>query len=181
MSNFKDDDYVKEFICRTQMNYLRVQNFITHDNEKRISDLKQIMDYNEFEHQEYYEVTQLINSFLGLLVFPKEKYFKFLSGRENDFHNVPTLKKAIGKDKGYKNTYNEDKCERNIIKHLRNAVCHDRLMIHPLSHNKSTEITAIQFDDMSIKNLKYCFSLVIQIKDLETILFELSQYFVVSR
>ena len=43
MSNFKDDDYVKEFICRTQMNYFMIQNLIGHDKETEISHLKEIM------------------------------------------------------------------------------------------------------------------------------------------
>lgn len=79
MSNFKDDDYVKEFICRTQMNYFMIQKLAGHNKEAKISYLKKVMSANEFEYQKCYEVTQLINSFLGLLVFPKEKYFNYLS------------------------------------------------------------------------------------------------------
>ena len=82
MSNFKDDDYVKEFICRTQMNYFMIQKLAGHNKEAKISYLKKVMTANEFEYQKCYEVTQLINSFLGLLVFPKEKYFNYLSNRK---------------------------------------------------------------------------------------------------
>lgn len=179
MSNFKDDDYVKEFICRTQMNYFKIQNLVGYNKEAEISYLKEIMLANEFEYQNYYEVTQLINSFLGLLVFPKEKYFNFLSNRENDFQNVPTLKRVTDKTyKGFISTYREIRCERTIIKHLRNAVCHDRLMIHPLNHNVSTEIQAIQFEDEDIRDGHGAkFSLIIDINDLEKILLELDQWF----
>ena len=180
MSNFKDDDYVKEFICRTQMNYFRIQNLVGQNKEIEISYLKEIMSANEFEYQNYYEVTQLINSFLGLLVFPKEKYFNFLSNRKNNFSNVPTLKRLTDKthNKDYISTYREIRCERNVIKHLRNAVCHDHLMIHPLTHSTSTEITAIQFEDENIKEgYKARFSLIIDINDLEKILLELDQCF----
>lgn len=180
MSNFKDDDYVKEFICRTQINYFMIQNLIGHDKETEIIHLKEIMANNEFAYQKCYEVTQLINSFLGLLVFPKEKYFNFLSNRKNNFSNVPTLKRLTDKtyNKVYISTYRETRCERNVIKHLRNAVCHDRLMIHPLTHNASTEIKAIQFEDEDIReDHKGKFSLIINIDDLEKILLELDQCF----
>lgn len=40
MSNFKDDDYVKEFICRTQMNYFMIQKLAGHNKNKEISCLK---------------------------------------------------------------------------------------------------------------------------------------------
>ena len=180
MSNFKDDDYVKEFICRTDMNYFMIQKLAGHNKEAKISYLKKVMSANEFEYQKCYEVTQLINSFLGLLVFPKEKYFNYLSNRKNNFQNVPTLKRLTNKtyNENYKNTYKENNCERNVIKHLRNAVCHDRLMIHPLTHNASTEIKAIQFEDEDIReDHKGKFSLIINIDDLEKILLELDQCF----
>lgn len=180
MSNFKDDDYVKEFICRTQMNYFMIQNLIGHDKETEISHLKEIMANNEFEYQKCYEVTQLINSFLGLLVFPKEKYFNFLSRKNNDFTHTPTLKKLANKsiNKNYINTYKDNRCERNVIRHLRNAVCHRRLTIYPLTHNKSTEIQKIKFEDISTqKGYEGEFSLIINIDDLEKIVLELNRCF----
>ena len=42
MSNFKDDDYVKEFICRTQMNYFMIQKLAGHNKEAKISYLKKV-------------------------------------------------------------------------------------------------------------------------------------------
>lgn len=50
MSNFKDDDYVKEFICRTQMNYFMIQKLAGHNKEAKISYLKKVMSANEFEY-----------------------------------------------------------------------------------------------------------------------------------
>lgn len=61
------------------MNYFMIQKLAGHNKEAKISYLKKVMSANEFEYQKCYEVTQLINSFLGLLVFPKEKYFNYLS------------------------------------------------------------------------------------------------------
>lgn len=180
MSNFKDDDYVKEFICRTQMNYFMIQKLAGHNKNKEISCLKGIMFANEFECQKCYEVTQLINSFLGLLVFPKEKYFNFLSCKENDFTHVPILKNLVNKtyDEFYNNTYKENICERNVIRHLRNAVCHRRLTIYPLTHSKSAEIQKIKFEDVSTqKGYEGEFSLIINIDDLEKIVLELDQCF----
>ena len=180
MSNFKDDDYVKEFICRTQMNYFMIQKLAGHNKNKEISCLKKIMFANEFEYQKCYEITQLINSFLGLLVFPKEKYFNFLSSKNNDFTHTSTLKKLTNKtyDENYENTYKENNCERNVIRHLRNAVCHRRLTIYPLTHNKSTEIQKIKFEDVSTqKGYEGEFSLIINIDDLEKIVLELNRCF----
>ena len=59
-----------------------IQKLAGHNKEAKISYLKKVMTANEFEYQKCYEVTQLINSFLGLLVFPKEKYFNYLSNRK---------------------------------------------------------------------------------------------------
>lgn len=162
------------------MNYFMIQKLIGHDKETEISRLKEIMSTNEFECQNYYEVTQLINSFLGLLVFPKEKYFNSLSYKKNDFTHVSTLKNLANKsiNEEYINTYKESRCERNVIRHLRNAVCHRRLTIYPLTHNKSTEIQKIQFEDVSTqKGYEGEFSLIINIDDLEKILLELNQCF----
>lgn len=180
MSNFKDDDYVKEFICRTQMNYFMIQKITGHNKETEISCLKEIMVANEFEYQKCYEVTQLINSFLGLLVFPKEQYFNSLSCKKNDFTHVLTLKSLVNKttNKDYINTYDETICERNIVKHLRNAVCHNRLMIHSSEYVRSAEITSIQFEDEDVRDgHKGNFSLIINIGDLEKILLELNRCF----
>lgn len=162
------------------MNYFMIQKLTGRNKEAKISYLKKVMFANEFEYQKCYEVTQLINSFLGLLVFPKEKYFNFLSRKNNDFTHTPTLKKLTNKtyNKNYESTYKENNCERNVIRHLRNAVCHRRLTIYPLTHNKSTEIQKIKFEDISTqKGYEGKFSLIINIDDLEKIVLELNRCF----
>ena len=51
-------------------------------------------------------------------------------------------------------------------------------MIHPLTHNASTEIKAIQFEDEDIReDHKGKFSLIINIDDLEKILLEFRSMF----
>ena len=93
---------------------------------------------------------------------------------------MPTLKNLANKsiNEEYINTYKESRCERNVIRHLRNAVCHRRSTIYPLTHNKSTEIQKIQFEDLSTKKgYEGEFSLIINIDDLEKILLELDKCF----
>ena len=82
------------------------------------------------------------------LLLPAKKYFNFLSRKNNDFTHTSTLKKLTNKtyDENYENTYKENNCERNVIRHLRNAVWHRRLTIYPLTHNKSTEIQKTGFN-----------------------------------
>ncbi len=179
MSGFNDPEYVKEFICRTQMNYFMIQEFTGKSKQKEIENLISYMHQHDYKVELPYEVTQLINCFLGMLVFPKEEYFNKLSWQRGNFNTVPSLgeyvkKLKATKDVDYKNTYKENLCEQKIIIHMRNAVCHDRLSIYPLSRSEPVEISHICFKDKDDKG--HTFSLVLPIDLLEEVLLQLNAY-----
>ena len=84
----------------------------------------------------HYEVTQLLNSCVGLLVFPKEEYFDALWKDEPtmDFPN-PQIQNAAGKIKcTQKLGGNPCRCTSHfghMLRHLRNAVAHGRIETSP--------------------------------------------------
>lgn len=66
-----------------------------------------------------YEVTQLINSLLGLLILPKERYYKSVRNKMIDPQLLQDIKQSI--------TINETKQNCNlqyIVRRMRNAIAH---------------------------------------------------------
>lgn len=173
MGTFTDPKFVKEFSYRTKINYYTMLKSYSEDPsevlraERMIECIHAKMIKEKYTISGYYEVTQLINSLIGLLVFPEQMYFKQLSDKECSLSKeFPTLYELI-KSREFICSYKDDnpnnpdfnkcrqekKAPRFIIAHLRNAVAHEHLMIWPLQgrmddHEKS--ITAIVFEDACI-------------------------------
>ena len=102
--NYDENHLVKDFAFRTQENLRSVKN------------LENSPDYR------FFEVTQLINSMLGLLVFPKEAFItkfpnKLLSELEKE--GWPRIVLLEG-DAPYNDL-------RTLINYLRNAIAHFNL------------------------------------------------------
>ncbi len=112
MSNFDLED---EFIARTQKNL------------KAIECLKQ-------KGGEVYEVTQLLNSMLGLLIFPKEKLYKKIQPKNWDM----MVKEGWPLPSG-DNAKVSDLEE--LIRKMRNAVAHINIELV----NDGNEIIGIRF------------------------------------
>lgn len=97
--------------------------------------------YIENSQSANYEVTQLINSLLGLLILPnEERYVKI----ENSDISSATLsyiqqKTTLCLDK---NMQKEDNSLKNIVRHLRNSACHFRIKFCG-----NNEIEKIRFQD----------------------------------
>ncbi len=99
--------------------------------------------YIEESQVSNYEVTQLINSFIGLLILPNEEQYVKI---ENSDLSPATLSyiqcnTTLCLDK---NMQKEDKSLQNIVRHLRNSVCHFKIKFCG-----SNEIEAIRFRDFS--------------------------------
>ena len=113
-----------------------------------------------------YEVTQLINSFVGFLILPKENAFFYLE--EGNIHfpwgsKAEGILKKINKNKeSTKNTYlinigkneyrkkstSEDLfTEADLIRHLRNAIAHTNFSVYPKKYRKGQEIRSLIFED----------------------------------
>ena len=115
MSNFDLED---EFIARTQKNL------------RAIECLKE-------KGGEVYEVTQLLNSMLGLLIFPKERLFEKIKNKSWD-----TMVEEGWPLPSGDNAHVSDL--KQLIKNMRNAVAHCKFNL-TTDHD---EISSIEFRDI---------------------------------
>lgn len=104
---YEPDRVVQDFAQRTQANL---------DAIRRL----------RAEGQPVYEVTQLMNSLLGLLVFPKEKFFEVLP-------NMPLnqLKREGWPVPVISGPYRQARNLKQLIRFLRNAVAHFNIEFLP--------------------------------------------------
>lgn len=201
MSEFKDEKFVPEFVFRTQYNYYRGLLLQLNSEEgkeeqkqkaiNRLHYLKDYADENGYNISNFYEVTQSINSLIGLLVFPEQTYYDEISENPSDLEKMPTLASYIIGDKkeNFHNTYRCSKkaqewldnpvekfSPKNIIRHFRNAAAHKRISIYPI--NSGGDITHIEFRDERSNNKKEKgeFFLRVAVEDLEEILLEISEF-----
>lgn len=116
-------EFVKDFVTRTKENYAMLKNGP-------------------------YEVTQLINSAIGLLFIPKENMHI-----TDDLVDAALLKQMIGCVKN--NTYPETLNLYQLIRHLRNGIAHDRMEFKaakPNINNRPLIIEKIIIRDKDNKN-----------------------------
>ena len=115
MSNFDLED---EFIARTQKNL------------RAIECLKE-------KGGEVYEVTQLLNSMLGLLIFPRARFFEKIQDKSWDLMDKEGWPLPSG-DNAHVSDLEE------LIRHMRNAVAHCKFNL-TTDHD---EISSIEFRDI---------------------------------
>lgn len=144
MSGYNTEYFISDFSERTQINYKKILN--SRDPDR-------------------YEVTQLINSLLGLVVIPSEAYFRRAGGIENKKlcrEEIKKIDSIVAKCIDEKRYY----CDYNVlnaimfIKHIRNSVAHggDKgLMFYPITDGGDERITSVVFYDEDVeKNKKFC-------------------------
>lgn len=101
------------------MQFTEKQNFMPEYIERTLVNLQHI----EKNVPATYEVTQLLNSFVGLLVLPREKGYDSIEDSDVSqclLHRIQTAAKLCLDGK----RQSEDKSLRNIVRHLRNGICH---------------------------------------------------------
>ena len=108
-----------------------------------------------------FEVTQLINSSIGLLFIPKENSSIDISDSFIDGNLLQKLKSNVTK-----NTYPGilDLCQ--LVRHMRNAIGHGRMEFvaaHSPYKNKPLEIEAVKLRDQNWKNPKEEFEIELTI------------------
>lgn len=116
----ENDNITKEFIRRTRENY---ENY-----------------------QGKYEVTNLINSMLGLVVIPKEDD-RLYPKIENDWIGKQfwnEIRKGVSKK-------DDDLCE--IVRHLRNAIAHGGIKL--VADGNPGEIREVEFKDGDVYRIKW--------------------------
>ena len=117
------------------MEYLKGKDFVSDFAERTLANLEKIE--NEKSDDAKYEVTQLINSLLGLIVFPKER--KVMDDEWG---------KALAKYIKIPPKFNVE--ENKIIQHMRNAISHSHIFFESgniLDKNGKKQITSIKFFD----------------------------------
>lgn len=196
MGAFKNPNFVAEFAYRTQWNYYMLRSLQENEPEKliqirqKINDLEDEMCKNGYEMADFFEVTQLINSLIGLLIFPEQAGYEHISNNPDDLKEMlPLLSEYIEERPGrYMNTYREKikdvplnkspyECNspQNILRHLRNAASHKKMGILPVNGEMvkgKQEIKEVAFMDR--KNDEQNFELKIAVEDLEPLLLEIS-------
>lgn len=112
------------------MEYLKGKDFVSDFAERTLANLDNIE--NDNSNSEKYEVTQLINSLLGLIVFPKERNVA-------DDKCVKNLIPYIIKTNDY-----------SLIQHMRNSISHSHIFFESgniLDKNGKKQIASIKFFD----------------------------------
>ena len=210
MSEFKDENFVNEFAYRTKLNYFyQKERFAKNEKireqaSREIDRTKYIMIGRNFDIAEYYEVTDLINSLIGLLIFPESNVFDYIPKYERNLKEKfpqlykckqydrkflndapPIIRYRSAVDEKYKTM--EKNSPRDICRHLRNSLCHWRVMIEPHSASigeGQRQIVSIQFQDEGKCRDEHGrwhdvkFSLTIKVEDLEDVVMEICDYLI---
>ena len=90
-----------------------------------VKDIARRTNENLKNYHGTYDVTQLINSAIGLLIIPHEKYYARIDNSFISSQMLSDMRKSIRQ-----NTYPEeaDNIElRDMVKHLRNGIAHSRI------------------------------------------------------
>ena len=196
MGAFSNPNFIAEFAYRTKWNYYTMRSLQETDPEqlceyeRKLKNLKSEMIKEGFYIDDFYEVTQLINSMVGLLIFPEQAGYDSLSDVASDLEKqFPLLYECISDTSSFNSNYRytsgdndgdfENKSPRMILKHLRNAASHQRIGILPVNgrlQNGERKIFAVIFRDFRYdKNYgKMQFQLRVSVEKLEDLLVEIS-------
>lgn len=189
MSAYSTADYEFSFAERTIKNLEFIQKHVAKEKAEGKKD-KDITDA--------FEVTQLINSFVGLLIIPRQKCFKYMPDDIAFPHgsDAAQLLERIKSDsslcddtylKQIRNPSNnklektnetEEVTPKTLVLRLRNAVSHDHLVIQPLAPGKDGVITGIEFSDRPRKQQnakREHFRLILTVKETEILVKALSE------
>jgi len=160
MSVFRNPRFAKELAYRTKHNYYSLFSLTPEKcTEKRLllNENKRKMKAAGFVTEDYFEVSQLINSLVGLLILPQQEYFNEIK-QDSHFYDLLVLSKCMDYGEAfYRNTYvfydnnknnfiPEFKNPSNILRHMRNAIAHNRIMIEPESTD-GLNITHLRYRD----------------------------------
>ena len=189
MSAYSTDDYEFSFAERTVKNLEKIQQIVREEKQAGKTD-KDIKDA--------FEVTQLINSFVGLLIIPRQKCFKYMpddisfpkgSKAEILFNSITAdpqkcedtyLKQEWDpiKRKYVKTREIEEVTPKLLALRLRNAVSYDHLIIQPVTPGKDGVITGVEFSDKPTRAReakKEYFRLILSIEETEVLVKALSE------
>ena len=111
-------------------------------------------------HGEKFEVTLLLNCFVGLLILPQQQWFELLPDewgiKEED---ITFIKQS------------ETKSVKNVATHLRNSISHYRFLAFK---DESNEISHVKFEDFDVKRKTKTFEAKIDINSVRFFVTHLS-------
>ena len=146
MSGYNMEYFISDFAKRTKMN-LEIINEIA---------------ASSFQGRKAYEVTQLINSFLGLVVLPNEKFKNWEKKKSPDMKSTEDkiwdLLKKCESDHRYFNTFSDKDSKKalSFINHIRNSISHSGNMglhFYPIVEGGDSNITHIIFYDSNYSQI----------------------------
>lgn len=204
VSAFREgNNFATEFALRTLVNCYRLYEIDRgHFEENEIAQIEHTYDKvrDKIQHYQYNELdvcfgTQLMNSILGLLVFPQQQFWNEVtkSKSETVWYNLfPTLARYVFSTNSeifefdYSSWSNkrgcyikEEKTVHNILRHMKNSVSHKRISLYPQGVTTTNEVESIVFEDQKDENgVESIFKLKIEKNDLLPILLEISEYFI---
>ncbi|MCR5335013.1 MAG: hypothetical protein K6E42_00500 [Synergistes sp.] len=150
-------EFTKDYISRTEKNYDKILEIYCKDNKKKSENVK----------PEVFEVTQLINSLLGILVMSFESVKalkknqmnpnemrdinkKMKSANENAFNELSNVIDELKKNNkfydSYSNDHEKDISEIAFVRRLRNSLSH--------SGNKGLRFFPIEEKDQDVNKIK---------------------------
>ena len=152
MSCYNIEYFIKDFAKRTKFN------------------LNYIKDHSKKDGP--YEVTQMINSLLGIVILPVEKYkgsrIRPPKEDQEEFNkHKDAIKKIMNKcknDNRYRSTYYDKDDPIKFIKHIRNAVSHCGkygLHFYPLTESDENVSSIIFYDIDELNDSEFCIQLTI--------------------
>jgi len=143
---------------------LTYKEFIKDFAKRTFDNLKIICD-NEKEKKTGYEVTQLVNSCIGLLIFPKEEYFK-------KWKQIPGMEfpNSHIREIAEKAKCKKENCLCNshygyMLYHLRNAIAH-----FGIKTREETVIRRIYFTDKKTDGITKTIEIELEIGDIYNVL-----------
>ncbi len=153
MSGYNRDYFVKDFADRTNINL----NLIKRSDKT------------------HYEVTQLINSLLGLVVIPHEAYYGKIGGiatakkYSDSLRKIDNIVKECIDNGKYYCDYDGKQTAVQFIHHIRNSIAHsgnEGLLFCPIVEGGAEKITSIIFSDTDDEH-RFCVELTLdQLKKL---------------
>lgn len=117
------------------MSNFRLEDELIYRTEKNLRAIESLKDRGE----EVYEVTQLINSLLGLLIYPKERMF----------YKIPHIRREYMEKEGWPlpcEEISQVRHLRGLVKNVRNAVAHFNIEFR---HDEN-EIVGVRFENYSL-------------------------------
>lgn len=159
--NYKNE---KDFFCRT------LHNLKIYREEKS-------KGTKAFE----YEITQLINSFLGLIIFVKANKKQKNPALESFVNaNAPTEWDYTYKEKPETQETQETHNFFNYLRHIRNAIAHPTYNKNLEIKSENNEISSIIFRDTDPKNQKNKFEANLTIEKIDKLIELISKAFLAS-